>query len=377
MSLQPRGGEAWEEYFDGNTLDESRWTIEAWDRADLQFGAPGYIPDSHIGYYLSQHVDLDSGYLRLKLDQEKLPPDEAGNVWVVSSGALIFTKETYGYGTYEWVMRMSSTSDTPLGPGSPLPGSVSAGFIYVNNSETEIDFEFSGHFLQDADPANDETLYMVNWHNADPSRDPKGSETTVHTETVIGLNQRFYTYKFVWEEGRITFYVDGDEQITHTTNVPSAPAHFMINHWGTNNPVGFGGQATLETPRYSFVDRVRYTPLDGTEALPEAPSNLTGTAESIITGRGRNKIVEAVFVDLTWQDNSSNEDSFVIERCKPVGRGKNKTCNFLQFQSAVGANVTSYRDDSVESGTQYRYRVKARNSNGDSPYSNIAEVKVR
>ena len=124
---------SWEDHFLGNALDESRWIIATGQ-------APGFIPDNHVGYYLAENVKVENEYLRLRLTQTK-EPDEGGNLWVVSSGALIYTKEIYGYGTYEWRMRMSSTADTLDGSGSPTTGSVSAGFVYVNNSETEIDFE--------------------------------------------------------------------------------------------------------------------------------------------------------------------------------------------------------------------------------------------
>ena len=80
---------------------------------------------------------------------------------MISSGALIFTQKKYGYGTYEWRMKMSSKAAGPFDPpDSPTPGGVSASFFHVNNSETEIDFEYSGHVLQDADPSNDERVYM-------------------------------------------------------------------------------------------------------------------------------------------------------------------------------------------------------------------------
>ena len=80
-------------------------------------------------------------------------------------------------------------------------------------------------------------------------------------------------------------------------------------------------------------------------------------------------------MDLAWQDNSTNEDSFIIERCQVAGKGKNKSCNFAQL--AEVANVTTFHDSGVARRTTYQYRVKARNPNGDSPSSNIAQAKTR
>ena len=374
--------QAWEDHFEG-VLDENRWTIEYEGRPGQKFGAPGFIANTHVGYYLAdaEHVKLDNGSLRLRLKQEQ------DGTLVTSSGALIFTQQTYGYGTYEWRMRMSSTAATPYEGGFPTSGGVSAGFIYVNNSETEIDFEYSGHVLQDADSSNDARIYMGNWHNQDPSTDPNEvTESTFSTPIVPGANTDFRTYKFIWKEGKITFFIYDDSgttliyQTEQTTNVPSAPAHFMINHWGTNNPNGFGGGATIGVDRYFHVDWVKFTPQEGAPPPPPAPlaapSSLTAAAGSITTGKGKNRMVQGVFVDLAWQDNSTNEDSFIIERCQVVGKGKNKSCNFVQLVLA-GENVTTYHDSGVTGGTTYQYRAKARNANGDSSYSNIGQAKTR
>ncbi|MCH7979232.1 MAG: glycoside hydrolase family 16 protein [Acidobacteria bacterium] len=251
-----RGGTGWEEHFEDGNLG-SRWMIEDWQDPARKFSAPGYIPFNHVGYYLAEHVSVADGYLRLRLTQDYGTVDNSSGV--ISQGALIYTQDTYGYGTYEWRMRMSSTADIPAGSGSPTTGSVSAGFIYVNNSETEIDFEFSGHSLED-DSLDDETLYMVNWNNKNSRTGPGESDNTVSVVPVPWLNTAFKTYKLVWEKRSVTYYVDDDLQAKHTTNVPRASAHFMINHWGTNSP-WWGGLATTATPRYFFVDWVKYTPL--------------------------------------------------------------------------------------------------------------------
>lgn len=256
---RPRGG--WEDNFDRTTLanprkgrghGEPRWIVASGR-------APGSVPETHIGYYDPAHVGIVNGYLVMLLTQESGTVDSNTN-GVISNGALIYTQDTYGYGTYEWRMRMSSTAESPEGSGSPVSGSVSAGFVYVNNSETEIDFEFSGHVVSDP-LLDDDTLYMVNWNNITPGDGPTDAESTYTAVPIDGLTSQFKTYRFVWEEGSISFYVDEELQAFHTTNVPSAPAHFMINHWGTNRDGGWGGAATLNIPRYFYVDGVKYTPL--------------------------------------------------------------------------------------------------------------------
>ncbi len=98
--------------------------------------------------------------------------------------------------------------------------------------------------------------------------------------------------------------------------------------------------------------------------LPNAPTSLLATAGS--AGNSR-------FVDLAWTDDSSNEDSFRIERCQPNKQG---LCNFAEVASTPpNADATaSFRDNSVSRRKKYRYRVRARNAGGDSAYSNTVEV---
>ena len=247
----PSGQQAtagWRDDFNAPQVDTNRWVIAS----GL---APGHIVNFHIGYYEPSHVQIltdgTNSYLQMLLTQENGPVDSSAS-GVISRGALIYTKNTYGYGTYEWRMRMSSTATTPNEPsGTSVSGSVSAGFNYVNNSETEIDFEFSA--------LAPDTLYMVNWKNPNPLTDPTSANETFSTLFPFTVTSEFHTYKFVWQRKQIFFYVDDVLQAAHTTNVPRAPANFMINHWGTDSG-NWGGTATVGVSRYFYVDWVRYTP---------------------------------------------------------------------------------------------------------------------
>jgi beta-glucanase (GH16 family) len=161
-----RGGasQAWRDDFNGTALDTNRW-------AHGSGQAPGYRPGLHIGYYDPTSVRVANGVLVIDLTQGYGYVDGAWGV--ISRGGLISSRSTYGYGTYEWRMRMSSTATAPDGSGLPVSGSVSAGFNYVSNSKTEIDFEFAGH-----DVAN---IYMSNWHNTRPRLDPTENQLTSST----------------------------------------------------------------------------------------------------------------------------------------------------------------------------------------------------
>lgn len=71
------------------------------------------------------------------------------------------------------------------------------------------------------------------------------------------------------------------------------------------------------------------------------------------------------YADLTWDDNSTNEGDFVIERSPD---GVNGWTNI----GVVGPDVTTYRDFDANFTPPSHYRVYARNSNGFSPLSNVA-----
>jgi regulation of enolase protein 1 (concanavalin A-like superfamily)/transcriptional regulator CtsR len=96
-------------------------------------------------------------------------------------------------------------------------------------------------------------------------------------------------------------------------------------------------------------DNVQVT---GGATIPTAPSSLSATA------------VSSSQVDLSWTDNSSNEQGFKIER-------KTGTGSYSEIVQ-LGANVTSYSNTGLSGSTTYTYRVRAYNTAGNSAYSNEA-----
>lgn len=77
------------------------------------------------------------------------------------------------------------------------------------------------------------------------------------------------------------------------------------------------------------------------------------------------KAVNTSKIDLTWKDNSGNENGFKIERKKGA------LGSWAQI-ATVGANVTTYTNTGLAIGTTYYYRVRASNAGGNSSYSNVA-----
>jgi len=88
-----------------------------------------------------------------------------------------------------------------------------------------------------------------------------------------------------------------------------------------------------------------------TDTIPNAPGNLTATAQSFS------------LIVLSWQDNSDNEDGFVIVRRKGAGGPH-------IIIAKVGADVTSYPNTGLSENTTYYYAVSAYNDAGNSGFSN-------
>ncbi len=91
----------------------------------------------------------------------------------------------------------------------------------------------------------------------------------------------------------------------------------------------------------------------GGGTAPAAPTNLIATA------------VSSSQINLIWTDNATDESGFYIERLDGS--------NFVQIAS-VGANTTTYSNTGLTGNTQYKYRVRAWNSYGNSAYSNEASA---
>ncbi|MFC1752220.1 fibronectin type III domain-containing protein [Thermoproteota archaeon] len=97
-----------------------------------------------------------------------------------------------------------------------------------------------------------------------------------------------------------------------------------------------------------------YATTFGSGNLPNAPSNLIAQA------------ISSSQININWQDNSSDEDGFKIERKTLAG-------SYVEI-ATVAANTTVFSDNGLNPNTSYFYRVRAYNGIGDSGYSNEANA---
>ncbi|HVE65448.1 MAG TPA: fibronectin type III domain-containing protein [Thermoanaerobaculia bacterium] len=119
-------------------------------------------------------------------------------------------------------------------------------------------------------------------------------------------------------------------------------------------PRAFPAELDVDGNRLDAATPTR-TPTPIPPALPAASSGLAATPVS------RNRI------DLAWQDKSSNETGFQIERAR--------NGNPFSLIVTTAAGATSYSDTSgLTPGKLYSYRVRAVNAAGTSGYSNTASA---
>ncbi|WP_051295929.1 extracellular catalytic domain type 1 short-chain-length polyhydroxyalkanoate depolymerase [Eisenibacter elegans] len=95
-----------------------------------------------------------------------------------------------------------------------------------------------------------------------------------------------------------------------------------------------------------------------TPTAPATPSNLAAAA------------VSASQINLTWADNSNNEDNFVLERSTSA------TTGFAAI-ATLPANTTSFSNTGLNANTTYYYRVRAANAGGSSAFSNTASATTQ
>ena len=93
-------------------------------------------------------------------------------------------------------------------------------------------------------------------------------------------------------------------------------------------------------------------------SAPSAPNGLTATA------------VSSSQINLTWNDNASNETGFVVERSADGSTGWSSI-------ATPGANVENYSNIGLTESTTYYYRVRAVNGSGNSGNSNTANATTQ
>ena len=235
-STQPRV--TFKDEFKNGNLDTTKWIMATYKSPDSASGI-------NSGTYMVSAIDLSQGMLRIAVEQH------ATANGVESLGGAILSRELFGFGTYDFEMRMSTLSPTPQGDGTSSTGAVSSGFIYYNKSESEIDLEFLG---------NENVLWVTSWRNPNPNLDPTPLQKASDKVLDPDLATRFRHYALVWTPTTVDVYIDGKRVAHQTEHIPQNPAHIILQHRGTNSNK-WGGAAAVGVERYFYVRSVKFTPL--------------------------------------------------------------------------------------------------------------------
>jgi len=124
------------------------------------------------------------------------------------------------------------------------------------------------------------------------------------------------------------------------------------------------GGATTYTYRLRAVNAGEYSAYSASASAttsagpPASPTGLGAVANS------------QTQIALAWTDNAGDETSFRVERGAAAGGP------FSEIGS-TSANVTTFIDNGGSTSTTFFYRVRARNGNGDSPYTNVASATTQ
>ena len=171
------------------------------------------------------------------------------------------------------------------------------------------------------------------------------------TYRLYGLdNGRNYSLRFfgcrtgVTDSRKAMFTINGQQQVLETTNNTQTIVF--------NNIVPTSGSITIDFDVANGSDFAYLNVLDIVEfqSTPQAPTSLLAQATS------SNQI------QLTWNDASSNETGFQVDRSITSGIG-------FSTIASLNANTSSYSDVGLTPTTQYFYRVRAINAIGNSDYT--------
>ena len=143
-----------------------------------------------------------------------------------------------------------------------------------------------------------------------------------------------------------------------------------ITSWAWSFGDGASGTGPLTTHVYSTPGTftASLTVIDSSGASSTATGSIVANPLPPAAPSGLTASNSGNLIVLAWQDNSSNETAFYIERCQGVD-----CTNFANF-ATQWPNAPSYTDYAVLAGQSYSYRVRAYNAGGYSPYSNIASI---
>ena len=192
----------------------------------------------------------------------------------------------------------------------------------------------------------------------------KGGGTTYLKEVDLS------PFKGVWIEAqeRAKFTEDGTYELTlkrvSDDSVLLSYNNSSIAMWRDGSTFirpKYGIYRSLNSPTYLRDESVWFADFSLAEGVVASVPAPPGTLKAQAASGGQ--------IELTWKDNSSNEDQFRIERSID-----GFTWAYLTTASAAR---TSCSDTGLASSKRYYYRIRSENAFGNSGYSNIADATTK
>lgn len=168
--------------------------------------------------------------------------------------------------------------------------------------------------------------------------DPVG-DLFVTGYTVADKNYDFQTIKYKKDNGNLLWQAS----FNGTAGKNDRPVGIALSPTGEVLVGGWTDTASNDLD----VHVLKYDP-----GLLDPPTGVTAQAQSNTS------------TQLTWIDNSGNEDGFSIERCQGL------SCSAFSEVGTVAAGVTTFTDNGLSPATYYSYRVRA--FSGTSGYSHYS-----
>lgn len=230
----------WQDEFDGQELDESKWEYQLGDGSQYGLWRWGNNEDQ---YYRKENVSIVNGVLRIKAIRE-----DFANYQFTSARIRSLGKGDFKYGKIEASIRMANTGGLwhafwmlPSHPNSswPISGEIDI-MEYVGNSPNEV---------------------LNTIHFADQA----GNHNQSGAPTPIQFDNAFHLYSVEWDENKITWFRDSLEtysvlrssEVLNKTWPFDAEFHLLLNTAVGGNLGGSIDVQGLQKPKYMEVDFVR------------------------------------------------------------------------------------------------------------------------
>ncbi|HET6251018.1 MAG TPA: fibronectin type III domain-containing protein, partial [Tepidisphaeraceae bacterium] len=289
-----------------------------------------------------------------------------------SGGTTSTSASTYTLPATPTGITASASSDTSITVGWTNASAVAGGFIVQRSTDgttfTTIATPDAGatSFLDTGLSENTAYYYRIE------AVGPGGLDSTPSTVTNAVTNPSAPSN--VVTTARSTSRID----LSWTNNSADATGYIVQRSSGGADFITVGTPSGIGSTQFSdtgLVEGITYTyrveavdtstmsafsPTVSSVTLPAAPTGLEAAASGLQ-------------VTVTWNDNSSSETSFQVQRSSDNG------ANWSTLMPSAPANATStatYVDSTPSQGATYTYRVKAVNSGGSSAYTGTAQATI-